>query len=455
MKDKRCSTIGRDRDKISYMPEPIQSHIVSYLPLKEAIKTSILSRRWREIGSSLSNLDFEELGEDEKVNKDIIDQTLFLHNGSDIRRFKLIVDVGAEYVSPIHLNRWVSFALRHNVAELSLTVSNGELELLPLNLFTCRSLTTLDLYCFSLKLPSAIHFPLLKKLTLIQMTFCDENLANKLFTDTSCPLLENLEISNCNLDLLSTLSITCTNLKYLKLLDNRHLSDDTHDHDIEFNLSNPNLHEIWYESNRLPQISVGTLSSLLIATFELYSPPSGSAAMENIACKILMGMHNVRKVRLRCYFIQWLTSVLDLPTCLPTSYGCLKSLRLVLDPTKNQLQVVKFLLGSYPNLQKLYLHFYEEDCTVPDMMPMDAYWKSKEFSTVDVLNHLETVEFDNIRGSESELELVSYLLDNASILEWMNITFLDKEITLETRMHICQKLLTLPRVSPRARIFLS
>ncbi|KAL5703059.1 hypothetical protein ACHQM5_028198 [Ranunculus cassubicifolius] len=42
---KKC-TFSQKRDRISYLSGQIRSHIVSYLPIKDAIRTSVLSRQW-------------------------------------------------------------------------------------------------------------------------------------------------------------------------------------------------------------------------------------------------------------------------------------------------------------------------------------------------------------------------------------------------------------------------
>ncbi|KAL5703844.1 hypothetical protein ACHQM5_022347 [Ranunculus cassubicifolius] len=439
-------------DRISYMPELIQSHIVSFLPLKQTIRTSILSRRWRDICSCLSNLDFDQLigVVEEKNVKDIIDHTLFLIKGANLKRVMLDVEIDPNHISSVHFNRWVSFALGHNVKVLVIKLYVEELVFLPRSLFIGSCLTGLELSGFSLKLPTVASFPVLKILGLISMTFLDEYLTNKLFSDSSCPMLESLEMVNCYLDNFTTLSISATNLKYL------HILFDTDEIPINFNLSNPNLEYIFYVNNSLPEISLETLSSLRTATFEICLPPTSSLVRENLACKILLGMHNVNLLTLMGHFIQFLTRVPDLLACVPTSYCCLKSLWFGLDRTKHQLKVMTLLLRSYPNLQKLCVSFREEDVTTPDMICMDENWQSKDLPSGDVLKHLTTVRIDDIRGSESEVDFVTYLLENAIILEEMKILFLRrKEITVETQMRVCQKLLTVARVSTRARIFLS
>ncbi|KAF5207271.1 F-box/RNI-like superfamily protein [Thalictrum thalictroides] len=118
-------------DRISYLPDPIRSHIVSFLPFKDAIRTSILSQQWRHVCSSLSNLDFRQIEhikydgrEGRERFKSIIDQTLILHDGSDIQKFYFkIRPAEDDPISLLQINAWISFALRHNVKNLGLDIA--------------------------------------------------------------------------------------------------------------------------------------------------------------------------------------------------------------------------------------------------------------------------------------------------------------------------------------------
>ncbi|KAF9590683.1 hypothetical protein IFM89_036175 [Coptis chinensis] len=52
--------IRMEMDRISNLPEPIRSHILDFLPMEDAFRTSILSRQWRYVCFSLSNLTFDQ-----------------------------------------------------------------------------------------------------------------------------------------------------------------------------------------------------------------------------------------------------------------------------------------------------------------------------------------------------------------------------------------------------------
>ena len=48
------------KDRISKLPEFIIHHILSFLPTKAVVKTSLLSKRWNGFTSSYPVLDFNE-----------------------------------------------------------------------------------------------------------------------------------------------------------------------------------------------------------------------------------------------------------------------------------------------------------------------------------------------------------------------------------------------------------
>ncbi|MFS8021014.1 putative F-box domain, leucine-rich repeat domain superfamily, F-box-like domain superfamily [Helianthus anomalus] len=47
-------------DRLSMFPEEITSHILSLMPTKYAVRTSILSTRWRYRWRFVTNLDFDD-----------------------------------------------------------------------------------------------------------------------------------------------------------------------------------------------------------------------------------------------------------------------------------------------------------------------------------------------------------------------------------------------------------
>ncbi|KAK8478284.1 hypothetical protein V6N11_021476 [Hibiscus sabdariffa] len=49
-----------DVDRFSYLPKKVAFHILYFLPTKLAVRTSILSRKWRYLWGSVSALDFDD-----------------------------------------------------------------------------------------------------------------------------------------------------------------------------------------------------------------------------------------------------------------------------------------------------------------------------------------------------------------------------------------------------------
>lgn len=294
MKKRQCSSL-ETVDRISDLPDPIRSHIVSFLPLQDAVRNAILSRGWKRICSSLTHLDFREFWKRRDL-KDIIDRVLFLHVGQYIEKLELRVTAGADCVDPLHLHTWISFALRHNVVMLELDIGYGGIRMLPCSLFTSSTLVVLRLLQLSLKLPSRVHFPVLKTLELALITFHNEYLTAKLFSDSCCPRLLNLKIIYCLFDDFTTFSVSSTSLSSLKL---RGFDDDRV---LNINLSTPNLREIDFNGTRLPAFSSEALSSLFVASFYLYFSPSTSETMEDLAYKTLAKLHNVETLSLTLYF---------------------------------------------------------------------------------------------------------------------------------------------------------
>ncbi|KAM0007030.1 putative F-box domain-containing protein [Helianthus debilis subsp. tardiflorus] len=53
------STSENVDDRLSMLPEDILSRILSLMPTKYAVRTSVLSKRWRYTWTSVTNLDFD------------------------------------------------------------------------------------------------------------------------------------------------------------------------------------------------------------------------------------------------------------------------------------------------------------------------------------------------------------------------------------------------------------
>ncbi|KAF9589617.1 hypothetical protein IFM89_026443, partial [Coptis chinensis] len=151
--EKTCLSYEQTVDRLRSLPHPIRNHILSFLPMEEAVKTSVLSRQWRYVSSSLSNLEFNQIDYQEKMQNDIhsidfrnfVDHLIIIHDGTHMGSFSLTVYIDDVLIKDTNINTWIFFAIMHNVQELCLNIESGTVEKLPACFYSCCSLTVLPL----------------------------------------------------------------------------------------------------------------------------------------------------------------------------------------------------------------------------------------------------------------------------------------------------------------------
>jgi hypothetical protein len=206
------------------LPDEVLRHILSFLPTKDAVRTSVLSKRWEFLWVSIPNLDFERYTSDKRkiVERELlmnfVDRALCLRDSSSvIKRFTLCRDVlgdGCDVLNDSRVDSWISTAVNHNVQELNLDIRYSSL---PSCLFTCKTLTSLylNMWWNILKLPTTICFSNLKILTIKRVTFSNEYLTQQLFS--GLPLLEELKLEDCSWADLKFVTISAPKLHSLSI----------------------------------------------------------------------------------------------------------------------------------------------------------------------------------------------------------------------------------------------
>ncbi|KAK9276810.1 hypothetical protein L1049_006346 [Liquidambar formosana] len=123
---------GGDRDTsdmISDLPRNIIECILGCLPVQDAVRTSILSRKWRYNWITLPQLVFDKgvfKDEDDTEDKGIedydfvhsVNKVLFLHSGPILKFIIYIPNLDSYY--DLHINHWILFLFRNRVKELTL-----------------------------------------------------------------------------------------------------------------------------------------------------------------------------------------------------------------------------------------------------------------------------------------------------------------------------------------------
>jgi hypothetical protein len=207
-------------DRISCLPDRVIDQILSCLPIKEAVRTSILSSKWSNKWYTLPNLVFDKHCISDAATQDpsvinnkflrIVDHVLLLHNGP-INKF-LIHDYYCNLISlssMTDIQRWIIHLTRRSIKEFVLHIWLEERYTMPWCLFSCQSLHHLELKCCLLKPPTAFEgFKNLKSLALSHITMTQNSFENMI---SNSPFLEKLMLFN--LDGFSQINIHGPTLK--------------------------------------------------------------------------------------------------------------------------------------------------------------------------------------------------------------------------------------------------
>ncbi|EOA15055.1 hypothetical protein CARUB_v10028414mg [Capsella rubella] len=189
---------------LSCLSDDLLVKILSFLPTKVAVSTSILSKQWKFLWMWLPKLDYLDYRDITNSctskstlvrYRDFIDKYLPLHRALVIESLRLIFTLNS--VQPEDIKPWAAIAVSRCVRELSISYYSlhyKSVALLPCSLYTCKSLVTLKLEGKKIlvDVPQMVFLPLLKNLELEDVTYANEDSLKLLVS--SCPVLEDLSI---------------------------------------------------------------------------------------------------------------------------------------------------------------------------------------------------------------------------------------------------------------------
>lgn len=206
-------------DRISNLPWDVLDSILVHMPLKEAVRTSVLSSKWRYKWTGLSqyviddkcftNTVLDKVARWKEIMK-IIHQVQ-LNHGGPIEKFTL-----AAYCHPDHadLYQWIRFLANRGIKELIVREFDSVKRFrLPACLFSCSQLNRLELSDCNIKLSN--EFRGFNSLAILQLTqvYIDSDTLESLILN--CPVLERLTLSV--LDNQAVFRIQNPSLRYLKI----------------------------------------------------------------------------------------------------------------------------------------------------------------------------------------------------------------------------------------------
>lgn len=173
-------------DKLRSLPEDVLSHILSLMPTKIAVRTSVLSKSWRFSWTLVNILDINDSYPilDEDCFLKFMDRVFELCKTTQVKIFRLHFSLS--WVPESLVSKWISEAI-------DLRIRRSKL---PISLLTCQSLTKLMLHdsCMSWPFwdfPSSVNLPNLKTLDIVVTSSPSTNIFNVIH---GCPLLEHLSL---------------------------------------------------------------------------------------------------------------------------------------------------------------------------------------------------------------------------------------------------------------------
>ncbi|CAJ2632901.1 unnamed protein product [Trifolium pratense] len=433
--------IVAEEDRISSLPDCVLSHILSFLPTKTSVATSILSNRWRHIWKHVSVLDFsddfrdESLFEKARRNNKLFEHfqnfSVFVNRVFSLRMPYPIEKMSLSCVKSLYniesctssIDTWVCSVIGPHLKEFSLEIDPIQKYQFepPITLFTCTNLVSLSLIGETGMLSSIyidprfaeeIRLPSLNYLKL-HMNNVDIHTMNGFLV--GCPILETLDTRLFGFNY-KKLRVPST-LKRLKISSCSCLEMD--------------LYSLGFDD--LNTFSdVGNLQNVVKASLDVFRCSDG-CYLANILVNFFDDLSGIKHLSLSISTIKLL---LGDPVHLRfPEFRHLLHLELIL-PWFNQNSLLS-LLHACPMLQVLIIQNDKKESTSPE-------WTAQSTVPNCILSHLTYIQFKGCEGFPNELLFAEYILQNGLVLNKMSIADISVDIL---KYYILRRLSNVPRAS--------
>ncbi|XP_010496374.1 PREDICTED: putative FBD-associated F-box protein At5g53635 isoform X1 [Camelina sativa] len=409
----------KEEDRISQLPDPLICHILSHLPTKEAVSTSVLSTRWKTLWLWVPSLELN--------SRKLPDLSAFSCYGnrffdssrvSHINELKLIIaDIrfinGDDYDSSCFTS-WIDAAIKRKVQHLYVRFPlNSCLDVMPLSVCNSESSVSLKLHLVALPNGDFVSLPCLKTLHLNTVCYPDETTFERLVS--SCPVLEELEVKgsvSCKAKVFRVLSKSLKRVVISLRFSLFHLGS-------EVEVDTPRLRFLRIDENLSERFVITDMDSNVKLDLRLRSGMVFDKAYLSKKKRLRNFLPQISKVRdmfihLDTFKLLYEYSKLE---SLP-QFGCMSRLQVAL--YYNHSKWLPTFLESFPNLKFLILVCYDDDSEETCSEEMNHF----SFSHVPqcLLSSLESVDFKvPIRGLGVQMELVRYFLKNSAVLKKLTL----------------------------------
>nr|KAJ0226125.1 hypothetical protein LSAT_V11C100032570 [Lactuca sativa] len=424
---KKTEVIYGEEDKINNLPEHLTDLILEQLPIEDAAKTNIISKKWRHRWTKMRVLVFDDQFS-KKFAKNgafgrngfirIIIQVLTFHKGPILKFYLHMPNIVLDSFQEV--DQFMLLLSRNGVTDLVLTNSNQRYKL-PSHVYSCLQLRKLDLENCFFKPPLEFE----GFLNLEELFFENIDFAARLCgAKVNLPQLKKLCPETCK-------KVYNFNIKAIKLWNLTVIA--CHDAMLLWLLDSPCLFDV---------------------VIALQKPIQNFVRVEEMnLATVLSSLPKVRKFCIDSHYLKFLSTE-EIPKLLPCELGSLRHLWL-LDfelGDLDQLHGALCLIRNSPNLESLHMHMLRVQEAQVDVGPASDHLESPNCLDC-TLNHLETVDMEYLEGSRAELLFMKLLLAYSPFLEDITITprgVLDALKILD----IAKDVMLFPRASSKVKIML-
>ncbi|CAK9146869.1 unnamed protein product [Ilex paraguariensis] len=426
--------IDQEGSRINSLPDSLLLHILSFLEMKYVMRTSVVSKRWKDLWASVPNLIFSLSKSDVRSEPllrkfmDFVDRVLLLRDSTTIQKFSL-AHRREWWERPFnlnHINSWVCTVTKCNVEHHIVDVYLADYELfnVPSSLFTCKSLVEL---CLAdqvfIDFPSSIYLPNLKTLK-FSMIGLGDGLNQRLFS--GLPRLENLSIhvhsfSDEDMDIL--IDIFAPKLREVRMFLIAGKADYYPNvHNVKVLIDSPMLEYLLIDDICDALYSIKNKSSSLVKA-QIEVGPDFSLDAGRVL-ETFKGVSQVKHMELFGSTMRALGSVdgnalftFRNLTHLGLSYDNLLKLPEALQrmPILESLDVCNWT-GKEDRSE-----VEDIDLSDDDDLSGEFNWLQSEIVPSCLVTHLRVVRFDTFEG-KNDVQLVKYLLKNSKVLGKMTIS---------------------------------
>ncbi|KAL7174515.1 hypothetical protein ACSBR2_033714 [Camellia fascicularis] len=421
--------IGHGEDRISSLPDSLLIYILSFIPTKFAFRTTVLSKRWKDLWAFVPNLDFDgsmldapmQTPDYDKSFMNFVTKVFFFHRSPCIKRFHL-KDGGGIDVSRVHT--WISVLTARGVEEVDIEMYTRQDLILPQKLFCCKTLVVLKLINeLKFNFPTSVYLPNLKILH-VSLHYPENDITQKLFT--SCPMLEDLHLRANVVDESEMIfDVSSPALKKLKFHLITFLECEHFDRGMKLSknkivVNAPVLEHLTVRDDYLPCYSLNNLSLLVRAYINV-----GHCCIELLGTKehanklfmLLEGITSVKFLSLAAATMGALEFADDYKLPL---YPNLTNLELAVHNNYSWRRLPD-LLDCVPKLKTLTL-LKDPSCD-KNGAKYDFDWIEPLREMPSCFSFLEEIRFSGFKGDDDEFKLLKYFLENTEALNMVRINF--------------------------------